>query len=1307
MEAVRRIWRGHALSLRDGTGKEVDLKVHPLPSQTELPCWLTIVNNQETYRKAGELGVGVLTNLMGQTLDELTANIAIYRETLAESGHDANAGTVTVLLHTYICEDAAQAIREARRPLCDYLLSSMTLFKRLAQSQGLEIDLGGLSATDREYIAQTAYDKYVAHSALIGSPDTCRPIVESLIEAGVDEIACFIDFGVPTDLALRGLSPLNELRKRWSGPSIPTNTISFPMSEAQQQLWLLAKVSADGTKAYNDPAVLTIEGEIDLEAFANALNQVISRHESLRTTVDAREDRLIVHPPAPVTPLYIDVSAASDPDREVSTHLEQFNRTLIDFVNGPIFTATLLKVATQRHVLVLGSHHLLTDGLSMLTVINELNTCYVSQRRGDVPSLEPPLQYRDFVRWHEDQTSAPAMKAHEDYWLRQCEKPPAAADLPTDRHRPAVKTFNGAVRHLEIDKSLADCATKLARSRGCTLFMLFLAVYDVLLHRLSGQETVVVGCPSAGRGQERGDSVVGYCAHLLPIISTVPMSPSSRLTFAEHLRRVRGTLLDAFQHQDYPFARLLNKLALKRDISRTPLISTIFNLERPAYESLEGGLELARHERHVTFARMDVTLTANLFDSGIVLECDYNTDLFDASTIDRMLIHYKTLLESVVENSDADLHTLPLLDETMRHEWLRSWNYTESQSVERCVHQLFESQVERQPDALAVCDKSPAGVQLSYRELNERANQLAHFLRRSGVGAEQRVGVYVRRSVDLLIALLGTLKAGAAYVPMDPTYPAARLEQIEDDAQIAMLLTHQELLAELPNPPVAILCLDQNGDRLARESKVNPVAAVNLDNPAYVTYTSGSTGRPKGVVIPHRGLTNYLLWAARSYMPDAGGTPVLGSVGFDATITSLFVPLLVGGHADLLPEGEELTALADALRRDSDYRFVKITPAHLDVLNRLLTNGPKAGGTQRLVLGGEAISPPALDNWTRNVRLRIINEYGPTEAVVGCCTYEFSGRSGDSVPIGRPISGARLYVLDDHLQLAPVGVPGELYIGGTGLARGYLDQPDLTAASFIPDPFADRGGFGQPGDRLYKTGDRARYRADGNLEYLGRADGQIKLRGFRIELAEIESVLLQRPDILEAAVLLREDEPRNPRIVAYIRATEGEAMSIGKLREQLKRLLPDYMVPSAFVRLETMPLTTSGKVDRAALPEPDRQRPQQSAEFAAPRNNLERALAEIQRNVLNLNQVGVHDNFFDLGGNSLLVVEAYRRMESQVNGKCQVLDLFKYPTIRSLAEFLSNGDESPQNGDEEIRQRVSRQKVSVRKQASKRKREIS
>ena len=1302
METVRRIWRGESAALRDGAGKEVRLKLHPMPSRAELPCWLTIVNNTETYRKAGELGVGVLTNLMGQTLDELAANIAVYRRALAEAGHDPASGTVTVLLHTYVREDAAQAVREARRPLCDYLLSSMTLWKQLAQSQGLAVDLDALSAEDREYIVMAAYEKYVKSSALIGSPETCRPIVESLLAAGVDELACFVDFGVPADLALSGLPALDELRKQWTEPANAPEPESIPMSEAQRQLWLLATMSEDGARAYNDPAVLSIEGEIDLDAFTAALTEVVARHESLRATVDPAGDRLVIHPPAPVAPRYVDFSAAPDPSEMARRHLEEFNTGRIDLVNGPVFTAALLKLDAQHHVIVLGSHHLLTDGLSLLNVIKELNTSYAARRRGAPVTLPPPLQYRDFVRHHEDQAESPAMRAHEDYWLRQFAELPAPADLPSARPRPAVKTYNGAVRHRALDAALTARATKLASARGHTPFMLLLAVYEVLLHRLSGQNTLVVGCPCAGRGLERGDSLVGYCAHLLPIVSALPASPVGPLPFSGHLRQTRATLLDAFQHQDYPFARLLNKLNVKRDISRSPLVSTVFNLERPSFEPSEAGLRLARHDRLVHFARMDLTLTANLIDGGIVLDCDYNTDLYNADAIDRMLLQYETLLRAVVENPDADLRELPLLDEETRRMQLREWNETEPHRVERRVHQLFEARADQRPEALAIRERWAGGASISYRELNERANQLAHFLRRSGVGPEQRVGVCLRRSVDLFVALLGALKAGAAFVPLDPAYPAARLDQIQSDARISLLLVQEELLAQFPAPPAAVFCLDRDAGLLAGESKENPSVAPHLDNPAYVIYTSGSTGRPKGVVIPHRGLTNYLQWAARAYMTEDGGAPVLGSIGFDATITSLFVPLIAGGHAELLPEADELSALAEALQQPTDYHFVKITPAHLDVLNRWLTGPPHPNGARRLVLGGEAISPPALDRWTDGGQLSVINEYGPTETVVGCCVFEFRDRPGSSVPIGRPVSETRLYVLDAHLLPTPVGVPGELFIGGTGLARGYLGRPDLTAEAFIPDPFAGRDGHGRPGDRLYKTGDRARYRADGNLEYLGRSDGQIKLRGFRIELAEIESVLLQRPELIEVVVLLREDEPGNPRLVAYVRVAADAEFSAGKLRDELRRLLPDYMIPSAFVVLETLPLTTNGKVDRDALPKPDRQRPEQSAEFARPGNDLEQALADIWRNVLNLEQVGVQDNFFDSGGNSVLVVEAFRRMQSLARDRCRILDLFQYPTIRSLAEFLESKNRPGPDTDEEIRQRVSRQKASARRQAGKR-----
>ncbi|MBM3807743.1 MAG: amino acid adenylation domain-containing protein [Acidimicrobiia bacterium] len=1302
IETVRKIWRGEPVTLRNGSGTAVPVTLHPLPRQPELPCWLTIVNNAETYRKAGELGVGVLTNLMGQTVDELAGNVALYRETLAAHGHDPEAGTVTVLLHTYVRDDAEQAVREARRPLCDYLLSSMTLFKQLAKSQGMAVDLDGLSAADREFIVQTAYDKYVGSSALIGSPDTVRPIIERLRAAGVDEIACFVDFGVPMALALGGLTSLNGVRKEWS--VAPSQTYSYPMSEAQQQLWLLAKMSDDGARAYNDPAVLTIDGELDRDAFTQALTQVVARHESLRTTVDPRADRLVVHPPSAVAPNYLDVSASATPDQDVLVHLEGLNRTLFDFVNGPVFSATLLKVAEGRHVLVLSSHHLLTDGLSMVNVIGEINALYAAQRGGAPAHLPAPMQYRDFIRWHEAQSATAAMQAHEAYWLAQLKGQPAPGDIPADRPRPAVRTFNGSVRRRTIEASLMARATKLAGSRGFTPFMLLLGVYQLLLHRLSGQETIVVGCPSAGRAPERSDTLVGYCAHLLPMVSTIP--GAGRLTALEHLRQTRGTLLDAFQHQDYPFARLLNALHLKRDISRAPLVSAVFNLERPLFPSVAGGLRMSPFPRHGTFARMDLTLTANVYETGVVLECDYRTDLFEAATIDRFLQHYETLLQGVVDHPDTDVHALPLLDARSMRTQLVDWNAGAAQTIDRCAHQLCESLAQQRPDSVAVVERGPAGRRLTFRELNARANQLARFLRQSGVGPEQRVAVYLRRSTDLLVALLGSMKAGAAYVPIDPSYPAGRIEHIIGDAGVSMLLTHEDLLASLPTPPGAVCCLDRDRDLLDREATDNLPIAISLESPAYVIYTSGSTGRPKGVVVPHRGLTNYLLWAAQAYEAD-GGTPVLGSVGFDATITSLFVPLVVGGCAELLPEGEELPALANALTGKAGYRFIKITPAHLDAVNRLLPDGPHAGAVRRVVLGGEAIAPQALVNWTRHDSVRIVNEYGPTEAVVGCCTFEFGALSGDTVPIGRPIGGAQLYVLDDHLEPAPIGVAGELYIGGEGVARGYFNRADLTAAAFVPDPFAERGGRGRAGDRLYRTGDRARYRADGQLEYLGRIDGQIKLRGYRIELPEIEHVLLQQPGVREAAVLLRNDDPANPRLVAYLRAEESALLSISRLREDLRRTLPEYMVPAAFIRVDTMPLTTNGKIDRAALPAPDRERPEQAAEFVAPRGPIEDALAGIWKQVLNLNQVGAHDNFFDLGGTSLLALDAFRQIETLAGGTCRVLDLFQYPTIRALAAHIGGGEAAAPAAGDDIRQRAQRQKSSARRQANRRAREAS
>jgi iturin family lipopeptide synthetase A len=1323
MDTVRRLWRGETLTLPGGGGAAVPVAIFPRPKQAELPAWLTIVNNPDTYRKAGEMGVGVLTNLMGQSLEDLAKNIEAYRLALAVHGHDPARGNVSVLIHTYLCADAGQAVTEARRPMCDYLLSSIGLFQRMAQNLGPSTDIDRLTPADKDYIVGKAYEKYVATSALIGSPASVAPIIDRLIAIGVDELACFVDFGVPQPSVLAGLPFINELRKQYRGGEAPQGLDAtaagpqpsgFPLSEAQRQLWILAQLSASGSRAYNDPAALSLRGKLDREALRRAVEQAAARHEALRTRFDAAGGRQFVDPPGPLELPGIDLSEQGDPEARLRDWLLAKNQELFDFTAGPLFHPTLLKLAEDWHVLVLSAHHIASDGPSMAMVLEEIWILYAAARRGEDAPLPTPIQYRDFVRWQQEQAGTEAMAAHEAYWLGQFQDAPPALELPIDRPRPAVKTYSGAREWSEIGPALFAALRSMGAAKGCTPYMVLLAAYSALLHRISGQDRIVIGAPYTGRGLEGGGSLVGYCIHLLPVLSEA----AGAVPFAEHLRRIRGTLLDAYQHQDYPFARLLDKLGLKRDISRSPLVETIFNLERHPGLAETAGLRVEVYPQPVAHARVDLTLTANLRDDRVVLECDYNTDLFDAASIRRLLGQYQTLLAAVAADPGQPLATLPLLSEPERRAQIVDWNRTEPAGPACCLHHLWEAQVARHPDRIALVDGSADGASFSYAELNRRANRLAHHLRGLGVGPDTRVGLCLERSPHLMVALLGTLKAGGAYVPMDPAYPAVRLAQMQADARVAVLLTQADILDRLAEPPRQVCCLDRDGPAIALESDRNPDGGATPDNLAYVIYTSGSTGRPKGAMIPHRGLVNYLEWAAQAYaVAEGDGAPVLGSIGFDATVTSLFVPLLAGCRVVLLPDGEELEALVALNRSPYRYSFVKLTPAHLEILNTLRAtsevskdSAAATGLARYLVLGGEQLPGAALDPWFLVEGTVAVNEYGPTETVVGCCVYEAHGPIAGPVPIGRPIRGTRLYVLDRHLQPSPQGVPGELYIGGAGLARGYLERPGTTAAAFVPDPYA--ADFGEPGARLYKTGDRVRLLADGNLAFLGRVDRQVKLHGFRIELGEIEGVLAEHPAVRETAVLLREDQPGNPRLVAYATAASATEGQLGEmtaaLRDWLTARLPGHMLPAAIVLLAEFPLTAHGKIDRAALPAPDPAAlpgtgTGRAADYVPPRSGIERRIGEVWREALGVDRVGIHDNFFDLGGNSLLILQVYRQLGPLLKTDCPVTELFKYPTIASLATRLSGGEGAPPADYAVIRDRADRQKAAMSSLAAHRK----
>jgi surfactin family lipopeptide synthetase A len=645
----------------------------------------------------------------------------------------------------------------------------------------------------------------------------------------------------------------------------------------------------------------------------------------------------------------------------------------------------------------------------------------------------------------------------------------------------------------------------------------------------------------------------------------------------------------------------------------------------------------------------------------------YNTEVLDEESVVQMQQGFTTFLQGIVSDPQQRISDLPLLTQKERQQMLVEWNATQAAyPSDKCVHQLFEAQVERSPDALAVVYKDE---QVTYRELNRRANQLAHYLQKLGIGPEVLVGICVERSTDMVVGLLGVLKAGGAYVPLDPTYPAERLAFILQDAQAPMLLTQRRLASALPAQAVRPVYLDSDWDIIAQESEANPANSVQPANLAYVIYTSGSTGKPKGVMIPHLGFVNYLSWCTQAYRVAEGqGTLVHSPLGFDLTITSLFSPLLVGQRAILLPEDQGIEMLQTALRNGRDFTLLKITPAHVKLLSQELSAQEVAGRARALIIGGEALLGEDISFWhTYAPGTRLINEYGPTETVVGCCIYEVPAEASlpGTIPIGRPIANTQLYLLDSHLQPVPINVPGELYIGGAGVARGYLNRPELTAERFIPDPFNQ-----QPGARLYKTGDFARYLSDGNIEFLGRIDHQVKIRGFRIELGEIETVLELHPAVRQAVVVAREDTPGDKRLVAYVVLHEKQTATVGDLKSYVMKKVPTYMVPSALVLLETLPLTPNGKVDRRGLPAPEHTRPELGEAFVAARTSIEEVVTGIWSQALGIEQIGIHDDFFALGGDSLLAILVITRLRKVLQVQLSLARFLEARTIAKLSKII-------------------------------------
>lgn len=1042
-----------------------------------------------------------------------------------------------------------------------------------------------------------------------------------------------------------------------------------PASFAQQSLWFLDRLQPLSA-LYNIANAVHIRGPLDAAVLERCLNEIVSRHEILRTTFRAVGDQpmQIVAPAMPLTLARTDLRSApkNQIDAETRRVLNDEACRPFQLDQGPLLRARLLQFSADDHVLALTLHHIIFDGWSYGLLLEELGALYPAFAEGQPsPLKELPIQYADYAHWQQTWIEADGVRQLE-YWKKNLAGAPEVLALPTDRPRPMTQSFNGAYHTRTLPKEFCDSLRAFCAREGVTMFMTLLAAYKVLLLRYTGQEDLVVGTPAANRSRVELENVIGYLVNMLVLRTRA----ESGLPFQEFLKRVSETAANGLDNQDVPFEKLVQVLCPARTASYNPLFQVGFvHQAAPGAESKLAGLTISSFPLMTASSKFDVTLFAEEEVGTLRLTFEYATDLFDAPTIERMMGHYCELLKGAIANPTCPIGKLPLLTAPEQHQLLHEWNRSEASfPPERCIQQWFEGQAERTPDAVAVTYESG---RLTYRELNARANQLAHHLRKQGAGPDVLVGLCVERSLDLVVAILGILKSGAAYLPLDLTYPKDRVAYILSDAQAPLLVTQTKLAEGLTGHPAKVICLDGDAAALAAESTVNPALTINAANIAYVIYTSGSTGRPKGMLITHHNVVRLMQATEPWYhFNERDVWTMFHSCAFDFSVWELWGALFYGGRLVVVPY---LTSRAPEtfykLLCDEQVTVLNQTPA---AFRQLIQAEEEVGQNPKLALryvifGGEALELKSLKPWFErhgDQRPQLVNMYGITETTVHV-TYRPIGAldlAGGSV-VGVPIPDLQVHLLDVNRQLVPVGVPGEMYVGGAGLGRGYYNRPELTAEKFVPDPFSN-----QPGARLYRSGDQARRLPNGDLEYLGRIDFQVKIRGFRVELGEIESVINEYPGVRESAVIVREDVPGDQRLVAYV-VTNGE-WSVADLRQRAGVRLPDYMVPSAFVRLDKLPLTNNGKVDRRALPAPDVSTEAKGGGFVTPSTPVEEKLAAIWAELLRVDRVGAQDNFFELGGHSLLGTRLMARVRRDFELEVPLRVLFERPTVATMAEAI-------------------------------------
>ena len=1044
-----------------------------------------------------------------------------------------------------------------------------------------------------------------------------------------------------------------------------------PLSFGQRRLWFLEQLTP-GTSAYNISRKVTLTGELSASVLRQTLKEIVRRHESLRTTfrmVDG-EPAQWVEPAAEFEIRELDLTNTVKQSDEVERLTRRHALHVFGLSQGPLLRATLLKLSERRHVLLLTTHHIITDGWSIDLFFHELAALYEAFATGrSSPLPELPIQYADFAAWQRQQLQNGSMERQAAYWKAQLSEAQPNLELLADKPRSGKPILDGARQRFTVSHDLTHALRQLAQDEGVTLFMLLLAAFNVLLYRYSGQDDISIGVPAADRSRKELEGLIGFFVNTL--VLRTPLRGD--MSFRKFLAQTRNTALSGFAHRDLPFEQLVEMLPTKRDISRTPLFQTMFALhaawfDRWTMTGVEGLVEVVNTETSQFELSLDITETGN----GLRASFEYSTELFHDETITRMSRHCQTLLQAIVDRPDRRLDELPLLNREEREQLLLAGVPAGSvYSEDRYINQLFEAQAASTPDAIAI---SFGNDRLTYRQLDEQANRLARYLLHRGVRPGQAVALCVDQKIEMGVGILGILKAGAAYVPLDPGLPRERIAFMVQDTSVSVAVTQEKWTETLSGCGLEFIRLDADRQLIDKQSNEAPAVAVGPENVAYIIFTSGSTGQPKGVLIPHRAVVNHSLLMARELGLEPGDRCLqFVSLSFDIAVEELFPTWFSG--ACVVTKGYEAISTADLLRllAKEEITVVNLPTAYWHVLVADLDrSGEKLPAKIRVVIaGGEKALTERLETWLKNTNESVLwlNGYGPTETTVTVTVLKLLPGpltwTGPTVPIGKPLRNTHAYILDTRMEPVPVGVPGELYLGGLGLAHGYVQRPELTAQSFIPNPFAR-----EPGTRLYRTGDRVRYLPDMTIEVLGRMDQQVKIRGYRIEPEEIEAVLGAHDAVRQAAVVAHEYAPDEHRLIAYFVTSGDGRATAAELKQYLRDRLPEYMVPSSFIELEAVPLTTSNKVDRKALVASDLVRLEREDSVVGPRTPTEQVLGTIWSNLLKLSDIGIHDNFFELGGHSLLAMQLIALVQETHHVELPLRTLFEHPTVAAFAQIV-------------------------------------